>query len=139
MVVFCGKEHFYFMFSIFQKTKCYFLLCLQQQPIIAFIISFICQLREVMRKLISNRLKLYAREITAEELAGIGAGRSTSEQIFNLRILCEKCLQHQQICTMSLIFSRNCLKVFDRVAAWHAVLWSTMPRNNISANLVCTI
>ena len=107
MVVFCGKEHFYFMFSIFQKTKCYFLLCLQQQPIIAFIISLICHLREVMRKLISNRLKLHASEITAEELAGIGAGRSTSEQIFNLRILCEKCLQHQQICTMSLMFSKK--------------------------------
>ena len=28
--------------------------------------------------------------------AGFRAGRSTTEQIFNLRILCEKYLQHQQ-------------------------------------------
>ena len=32
----------------------------------------------------------------AEEQAGLTARRSTTEQIFNLRILCEKYLQHQQ-------------------------------------------
>ena len=31
-----------------------------------------------------------------EEQAGFRAGRSTTKQIFNLRILCEKYLQHQQ-------------------------------------------
>ena len=31
----------------------------------------------------------------AEEQAGLRAGRSTTEQIFNLQILCEKYLQHQ--------------------------------------------
>ena len=35
-------------------------------------------------------------EIIVEEQAGFRAGRSTTEQIFNLRILCEKYLQHQQ-------------------------------------------
>ena len=38
-----------------------------------------------------------AEEITAEEQAGFRAGRSTTEQIFNLRILCEKYLQHQHL------------------------------------------
>ena len=38
----------------------------------------------------------HAEEIIAEEQAGFRAGRSTTEQIFNLRILCEKYLQHQQ-------------------------------------------
>ena len=37
-----------------------------------------------------------AEQIIAEEQAGFRAGRSTTEQIFNLRILCEKYLQHQQ-------------------------------------------
>ena len=39
-----------------------------------------------------------AEEIIAEEQAGFRAGRSTTEQIhvFNLRILGEKYLQHQQ-------------------------------------------
>ena len=43
-----------------------------------------------------SHLKLQAEEIIAEEQAGFRAGRSTTEQIFNLRILCEKYLQHQQ-------------------------------------------
>ena len=49
-----------------------------------------------MLKVILNRLKPQAEEIIAEEQAGFRAGRSTTEQIFNLRILCEKYLQHQQ-------------------------------------------
>ena len=34
--------------------------------------------------------------VEAEEQAGVRARRSTTKQIFNLRILCEKYLQHQQ-------------------------------------------
>ena len=49
-----------------------------------------------MLKIIRNRLKLEAEKIIAKEKAGFRAGRSTTEQIFNLRILCEKYLQHQQ-------------------------------------------
>ena len=48
-----------------------------------------------MLQIILNRLKPQA-EVIAEEQAGFRAGRSTTEQIFNLRILCEKYLQHQQ-------------------------------------------
>ena len=57
----------------------------------------------------------------AEEHAGFRAGRGTTEQIFNLRIRCEKYPQ----------------TAFDRV--WHAALWATMRKYNISANLVRTI
>ena len=49
-----------------------------------------------MLKIILHRLKTQAEKIIAEEQAGFTAGRSTTEQIFNLRILCEKYLQHQQ-------------------------------------------
>ena len=38
----------------------------------------------------------HAEKIIAEEQAGFRAGRSTTEQIFNLRILYEKYIQHQQ-------------------------------------------
>ena len=55
-------------------------------------ISLIIQSRKVMLKVILNRLKPQAEEIFAEEQAGFRAGRSTTEQIFNLRILCEKYL-----------------------------------------------
>ena len=87
-----------------------------------------------MLKVILNRLKPQAEEIIAEEQAGFRAGRSTTEQIFNLRILCEKYLQHQQNLYHVFIDFK---KAFDRV--WHEALWATMRKYNISANLVRTI
>ena len=87
-----------------------------------------------MLKVILNRLKPQAEEIIAEEQAGFRAGRSTTEQIFNLRILCEKYLQHQQ--NLYHVFI-DLKKAFDRV--WHAALWATMRKYNINANLVRTI
>ena len=70
-----------------------------------------------MLKVILNRLKLIAEEIIAEERAGFRAGRSTTEQIFNLKILCEKYLQQQQNLYRVFIDFK---KAFDRV--WHAAL-----------------
>ena len=55
-------------------------------------------------------------------------------QIFNLRILCEKYLQHQQ--DLYHVF-KDFKKAFDRV--WHAALWATMKKNNLSINLVRVI
>ena len=103
-------------------------LCLNYRTI-----SLISHSSKVMLKVIRNRLKPQAEEIIAEEQAGFRAGRSTSEQIFNLRILCEKYLQHQpnlyHVCI-------DLKKAFDRV--WHAAFWATMRKYNISANLVRT-
>ena len=59
-------------------------------------ISLISHLSKVMLRILLKRLKPQAEEIIKEEQAGFRAGRSTTEQIFNLRILCEKYLQHQQ-------------------------------------------
>ena len=59
-------------------------------------ISFISHSSKVMLKIILNKLKPQAEEIIAERQAAFRAGRSTTEQVFNLRILCEKYLQHQQ-------------------------------------------
>ena len=70
-------------------------------------ISLISHSSKVMLKGILNRLKPQAEEIIAEEQAGCRAGRSTTEQIFNLRILCEKYLQHSRICTMSSSISKK--------------------------------
>ena len=74
-----------------------------------------------MLKIILNRLKPQAKKIIAEEQAGFGAGRSATEQIFNLRILCEKYLQHQQDLYHVFIDFK---KAFDGVG--HAALWATM-------------
>ena len=52
--------------------------------------------KKAMFETMLNRLKPKAEKIIAEEQAGFRAGTSTSEQIFNLRILREKYPQHQQ-------------------------------------------
>ena len=70
----------------------------------------------------------------AEEQASFRVGRSTAEQIFNLRIFCEKYLQHQQDLYHVFIDFK---KAFDRVC--HAALWATMKKYNISTNLIQVI
>ena len=84
-----------------------------------------------MLKIILNRLMSQAEKIITKEQAGFRAGRSTIEQIFNLRILCEKYLQKQQDLYHVLI---NFKKTFDRV--WHAALLATMKKYNISTSLI---
>jgi sorting nexin-29 len=97
-------------------------------------ISLICHPSKVMLRIILNRLRPQAEAIIAEEQAGFRKGRSTTEQIFNLRILCEKYQQHQQDLYHVFIDFK---KAFDRV--WHAALWATMNYYNINANLIRTI
>ena len=87
-----------------------------------------------MLRILLNRLKPQAEEIIKEEQAGFRAGRSTTEQILNLRILCEKYLQHQQ--NLYHVFV-DFKKAFDKV--WHVALWAIMRLYNINANLIRTI
>ena len=68
-------------------------------------ISLISHSSKVTLKVILNRLKPQAEEIIAEEQAGFRAGRSTTEQIFNLRILCTSNIS--RICTMSSVISKK--------------------------------
>ena len=94
-------------------------------------ISLISHPSKVILKVILNGLKPQAEKIIPEEQAGFRAGRSTTEQIFNLRILWMKYLQHQQDLYHVFIDFK---KAFDRV--WHAALWATMKKYNISTNLI---
>ena len=86
-----------------------------------------------MLKIIINRLQPQTEEIIAEEQAGFRAGRSTTEQIFNLRIHCEKYLQRQQNLYHVFIDFKNAL---DRV--WHDALWATFWKYNIDINASIT-
>ena len=88
-----------------------------------------------MLRIILNRLKPEAEKIIAETQAGFGAGRSTTEQIINLRILREKYLQQQQ--DLYHVFIDFKKAFFDRI--WHAALWATMKKSNISTNLIQVI
>ena len=81
-------------------------------------ISLISHPSKVMLKIILNRLQ--PQENIAEQQAGFRARRSTTGQIFNLRIFCEKHLDFK--------------KAFDRV--WHEVLWATMRKYNIIASII---
>ena len=86
-----------------------------------------------MLRILLDRLKPQAEEIIKEQ-AGFRAGRSTTEIIFNLRVLCEKYPQHQQ--SLYHVFV-DLKKAFDRV--WHTALWATMRLYNIYASLNRTI
>ncbi|KAK3894356.1 hypothetical protein Pcinc_001893 [Petrolisthes cinctipes] len=97
-------------------------------------ISLISHASKVMLKVILNRLTPQAEEIIAAEQAGFRKGRSTTEQIFNLRVLGEKYSQHQQdIYHLFVDFK----KAFDRV--WHDALWATMHKYNMGQKLIETI
>ena len=87
-----------------------------------------------MLKIILNRLKPQVEKIIAEEQTGFRAGKSTTDQIFNLQILCEKYLEHQQDLYNVFIDFK---KAFDRV--WHAALWATRKKHKISTNLIRVI
>ena len=96
-------------------------------------ISLISHPSKAMLKIILNRLKPQAEKIIAEEQAGFRAGRSTTAQIFNLCILCEKYFQHQQDLYHVFIDFK---KAFDKV--WHATLWVAM-KKYISTNVIRVI
>ena len=89
-------------------------------------ISLIFHPSKVMLRIILNSLRPHAEKIAAEEQAGFKTGCSTTEQIFNLRILCQRYLQHQQ--DLYHVFA-DFKKAFNRV--WHAALWATMNHYNI--------
>jgi len=90
-------------------------------------ISLISHPSKVLLKVILRRLKSKAAEFLAEEQAG----RSTTEQIFNCRVIIEKHLQHQRDLYHNFIDFR---KAFDRV--WHAGLWWVLRGFNIDEGLV---
>ena len=65
--------------------KCNLQLCQNYRTI-----NLISHPRKVMLKIILNSFQSQAKWTIAEEQAGFSAGRSTTEQIFNPMILCEK-------------------------------------------------
>lgn len=97
-------------------------------------ISLISHASKVMLKIILRRLKPQAEAVIAEEQAGFREGRSTIEQIFNLRLLCEKHREmHKELHHIFIDFK----KAFDRV--WHEALWDTMKRYNMGNKIIQSI
>eukprot|EP00794_Sanderia_malayensis_P009858 gene9858-biopygen8121 len=75
-----------------------------------------------------------AEAILAEEQAGFRRGRSTVEQIANVRILGEKYRNHQMELHHNFLDFK---KAFDRV--WREALWLVMKKHKIGAGLVTVI
>ena len=94
-------------------------------------ISLICHPSKVMLRVILNRLVNQAEQILEEEQAGFRSQRSTTKQIFNLRLLVEKHLEHQKELYHNFIDFK---KAFDRV--WHEGLWRVLKEYNIDNRLI---
>ena len=94
-------------------------------------ISLISHPSKALLQIILSRLKAQAESIMAEEQAGFRAGRSTTEQILNLRILNEKHIAHNRELHHNFI---DFTKAFDRV--WHQGLWAVLKKYNISKSLI---
>ena len=81
----------------------------------------ICLIRhpsKIMLRIIINRLKGKAEELLSEAQAGFRPKRSTTEQIFNTRLLIEKHVDHHQgLYHIFIDFN----KAYDLV--WHKGLW----------------
>ena len=84
-----------------------------------------------MLKIVLSRLKPQTEMTIAEEQAGFRAGCSTTDQIFNLRILGERYLKHQQ--NLYPVFV-DFKKAFERV--WHTALRKNLRAYNINAQLI---
>lgn len=94
-------------------------------------ISLISHPSKVMLRVLLNRLKRKSEEVLSEEQAGFRPKRSTVEQIFNIRLIIEKHLQHQQDIYHNFIDFK---KAFDRV--WHEGLWQVMRNFNFDTNTI---
>ena len=81
-------------------------------------ISLISHPCKIMLRIILNRFKGKAEELLSDEKAGFRPKRSTTEQVFNMRLLIEKHIDHHQDLHYNFIDFK---KAFDRV--WHKGLW----------------
>ena len=97
-------------------------------------ISLISHASKVMLRIILNRLRPQAEDITAKEQTRFRKGRCTIEQIFNLHSLCEKQLQNQREFYHVFIDYK---KASDSV--WHDTLWATMKKYNMGQKLISSI
>ena len=97
-------------------------------------ISLISHPSKILLKVILNRLQPQAEAILAEEQAGFRKGRSCAEQIFNLRLVCEKYRELGKPVYHTFVDYKKC---FDRI--WQNGLWAVMRRFNIDRGLVNSI
>jgi len=94
-------------------------------------ISLISHPSKVLLQILLTRLKTQTEHLLSEEQAGFRAGRSTTEQILNLRIISEKYIAHNKELHHNFI---DFTKAFDRI--WHEGLWAVLKKYNIDKSLI---
>ena len=97
-------------------------------------ISLISHPSKVLLYVLLNRMKPTIKRELDDAQVGFQQGRSTTEQICNLRILSEKYLEHQKPLYHNFIDFKT---AFDRV--WHKAPWTVMRKYNINNNIICTV
>ena len=98
-------------------------------------ISLISHSSKVMLKVILNRLKPQAEEIMLKNRLGSEPEEAPQNRSSTLESCVKSTSNISRICLYRVFIDFK--KAFDRV--WHAALWATMRKYNISANLVRTI
>ena len=82
----------------------------------------------------TEQIEATSREDHRRRTGRLQSRKEYHRAIFNLRILCQKYLQHQQ--DLYHVFT-DLKKAFDR--AWHAALWATTKKYIINTNLIQVI
>ena len=94
-------------------------------------ISLISHASKVFWKVVLERLKPRMEEVLAEEQAGFRKNRSTIEQIFVLRLLAEKAIDHSRDIYHTFVDFK---KAFDSV--WQEALWAIMKFYGFSIQMI---
>ena len=84
-------------------------------------IALICHISKILLKVIENRMKKNLKTEIAEEQAGFRPGTGTRNQILNLKMVIEKCREHNKKLYLCFI---DYSKAFDMVD--HNILWRNM-------------
>ena len=94
-------------------------------------IALICHSSKILLKIIANRMKKNLKTKIAEEQAGFRPGTGTRNQILNLKMVIEKCREHNKKLYLCII---DYSKAFDKVD--HNVLWRNMSDTGFPQHIV---
>ena len=88
----------------------------------------------ILREGVEAAVKATSRRDLYRRASWFQSGKEPHKHLLDLRILCEKYLQHQQNLYNAFIDFKT---AFDRVS--HEALWATMRKYNINANIILVI
>lgn len=86
---------------------------------------------KVFTKVLQRRMKCYVEEAVAEEQAGFRPGRGTVDQLFTIRQIAEKYIEHNQPCYFNFIDFKQ---AFDSI--WQEGLWQSLRAHGIPEKMI---